>query len=479
MNTRSRDRAPVIAAVLVSVALVAGACSSAATTAPTLAPATPTPASSVAASPAPASPSASTSAAPASSGAQAACPNMPTQPITLTYWEASGLYLSDAGVTQLDTEFMAQYPNVKLVRVAKSFADITSTERLQASGPQPPDILETNAGYVLLGPLVKAGLVQPLDKFASTFGWNTRFSAPVLNEFRFSSDGSTWGSQNLYAVPPAASFVGLFYNTTLLDQLGIQVPTTWEQFSSSLAAAKKAGIVPIAAGIQDGWPAVQMFTTSQNLITPTDQINNFEFHVPGATFNTPENLKAAQAALQLVTDGDYSSGFQGMTAQAAIDQFNAGKALYYIQGTYFGGSIYKVLGDKAGMTLVPPMSGGPLSVTGGPGLAWAIASKSPNADAAACYIDWRTGQHASDLYAAEGGLPAMNYTYTGTSAYTKSVFAAWAQANATNALVPYLDFATPNLLTVLTSTIQELLGSKITPDQFVQQVQQAYAQFKP
>jgi raffinose/stachyose/melibiose transport system substrate-binding protein len=46
-------------------------------------------------------------------------------------------------------------------------------------------------------------------------------------------------------------------------------------------------------------------------------------------------------------------------------------------------------------------------------------------------------------------------------------------------LVPYLDFATPNLLTVLTSEIEELLGSKITPNQFVQQVEQAYTQFTP
>jgi raffinose/stachyose/melibiose transport system substrate-binding protein len=463
-------------AAITTFALVFGACSSSATPSPAASVAAPS-ASSVATATPPASAEPSSPAA--SAGAQATCPNMPTQAITLTYWEASGLYLSDAGVAQLDKEFMATYPNVKLVRVAKSFADITSTERLQASGPQPPDILVSNAGYVLLGPLVKAGLVQPLDKYASTFGWETRFSPAVLNEFKFSTDGSTWGAGSLYAVSPAASFVGLYYNTTLLDQLSLQVPTTWEQFDASLAAAKKAGIVPIAAGIQDGWPAVQMYTTYQNAMTPTDQINGFEFHVANATFNTTENIKAAELAVQHVNNGYYSPGLQGKTAQAAIEDFNAGKALYYIQGTYFAGPIFKGLGDKAGMTLVPPMSGGSLSVTGGPGLGWAISSKSQNADAAACYIDWRTGQHAADLYVSEGGLPAMSYAYSGSSAFTKSVFNAWAQANAKNAIVPYIDFATPNLLTVLTSTIQELLGNKLTPAEFVQQVQQAYAQFKP
>ena len=57
------------------------------------------------------------------------CPNMPTEPITLTYWEASGLYLSDDGVAQLDQEFMEKYPNVTLERVARAFNDIIATER--------------------------------------------------------------------------------------------------------------------------------------------------------------------------------------------------------------------------------------------------------------------------------------------------------------------------------------------------------------
>ncbi len=71
----------------------------------------------------------------------------------------------------------------------------------------------------------------------------------------------------------------------------------------------------------------------------------------------------------------------------------------------------------------------------------------------------------------------MNYKYTGSSTFIKSMFGAWAHAS--KSLVPYLDFATPNLLTVLTSEIEELLGSKITPNQFVQQVEQAYTQFTP
>jgi raffinose/stachyose/melibiose transport system substrate-binding protein len=402
---------------------------------------------------------------------------MPTKPITLTYWDATGLYLSDQGAATLDKEFMAKYPNIKVVRVPKAFATITSTERLAASGPNAPDVIVTNGGYVLLGPLVQAGLVLPLDKWAAGSGWDTRFTPQVLDQFRFSSDGSRWGVGSLYALPAGASFIGLYYDKALLTKLGLQIPTNWAQFLGSLKTAKKAGIVPLAAGVQDGWPVVHMYTSIQDDLTPTSQINAFEFHAPNATFNTPQNLRAAELAVQLVKDGYYSPNFLGQTSGTAIAQFAAGKALYYIQGTYFSGPIYTGLGDKAGMTIVPPMTGEPFSATGGPGLGYAISAKSQNPQAAACFIDFRTGPQAAKLFVGEGGLPAMNYTYTGNSTFIKSMFGAWAKAS--KSLVPYLDFATPNLLTVLTSTIQELLGSKITPTQFVQQVQQAYTQFRP
>ncbi len=321
---------------------------------------------------------------------------MPSKPITLTYWDATGLYLSDQGAATLDKEFMAKYPNVKVVRVPKAFATITSTERLAASGPNAPDVLVTNGGYVLLGPLVQAGLVLPLNKWAAGSGWNTCFTPPVLDQFRFASDGSHWGVGSLYALPAG----GVFHWPVLqqdapLRSSAFKSRQSGAKFMSSLSKAKQAGIVPLAAGVQDGWPVVHMYTSIQDDITPTSQINAFEFHSAHATFNTSQNLKAAKLAVQLVKDGYYSPNFLGQTSGAAIAQFAAGKALYYIQGTYFAGPIYKGLGNKAGMTIVPPMAGSPYSVTGGPGLGYAISSKSarpPSRGVLHRFSNWSPGR---------------------------------------------------------------------------------------
>jgi len=129
--------------------------------------------------------------------------------------------------------------------------------------------------------------------------------------------------------------------------------------------------------------------------------------------------------------------------------------------------------------LIPGFVDGPFTVTGGPGLGWGISSRSANPDAAACYLDWRTGPRASELYVSEGGLPAMPFDYQGDSVFTKSVFDSWSRALSEDAVVPYIDFAATNLLDVLTSASQQLVAGQITPEQFTKDVQAQYAQFVP
>src|SRR6185369_2751630 len=134
---------------------------------------------------------AATGAAPTSTAAAVSdrepnCQNMTTDAVTLNYWDDLNENLSDAGVAKLDAAFKAKYPNVTLNRTAKTFADILATEKLQATGPNPPDILISNGGYALLGPLVAAGLTTPLAAHGASCGWLDRSPAAILCRQPFS-----------------------------------------------------------------------------------------------------------------------------------------------------------------------------------------------------------------------------------------------------------------------------------------------------
>jgi raffinose/stachyose/melibiose transport system substrate-binding protein len=467
-------------ALLASISLVAGACGGAATTTPTAAPETAAPMTAAPATRPAAEPAAEPRASTAPSrAAEGACTNMPASPVTLRYWEAAGEYLSEEGVATLDAEFQQAHPNVRLSRVAKPFAEIMAAGKRQATGPDSPDILLTNV-YDHLGPLVAANLVLPLDDHAARFGWQARFGESVLRVQRFSPDGRRYGTGRLYGLSPAATYVGLFYNRDVMTRLGLQVPTTYEELLETLEAARKHNVVPIAAGIRDSWPAMDMFSSLQDITAPPGQVRSFVFRTsPDARFDTPENIEAAALAQELGRMGYYSPGYRDRTHQEAIDEFVAGKALYFLRSTAFAGPIREGLGDQAAMILFPGRQGGPFAVTGAPGFSWSISTKSEHPDAAACYLDWRTGRRASELLVAEGGLPSMILEHAGDSQLTKSILDGWAEIAQRDALVPYLAWAATDLHDTLSAATQQLVADELSPDEFARQVQQAYERLTP
>jgi raffinose/stachyose/melibiose transport system substrate-binding protein len=57
------------------------------------------------------------------------------------------------------------------------------------------------------------------------------------------------------------------------------------------------------------------------------------------------------------------------------------------------------------------------------------------------------------------------------------VASAWTEANRQDAIVPYLDWATPTMYDTITAAIQELMGGKQTAQQFTSTVNSDYVKF--
>jgi raffinose/stachyose/melibiose transport system substrate-binding protein len=58
------------------------------------------------------------------------------------------------------------------------------------------------------------------------------------------------------------------------------------------------------------------------------------------------------------------------------------------------------------------------------------------------------------------------------------VLSAATNVTASNGVVPYEDWSTPTFYDTMTAAIQELMASRITPEEFVSKVQQDYADFQ-
>ena len=394
--------------------------------------------------------------------------------VTLTIWDQEVRGGQKKQITRLNEAFMSTYPNVKIKRVAKSFTDLNTTLKLAVSGPNAPDIVEANQGRQVMGQLVKGGLLKPLDAYADAYGWNDRWSKTLLDLNKFSSDGKQFGSGDLYGVSQQGEIVGVFYNRDMVKT----VPKTFAEFESMLAAAKKKGQTPISFGNLDKFGGIHEFQTVQNQFADKQATRDFVFAKDGASFATSENEQAAKKLQEWASKGYFTPNYNGTGYDPAWQQFAKGAGPFLIGGTWLTSDLAAQMGDKVGFFLMPGPDEGrdPVSL-GGESLPWGITQKSKNADVAAAYIDFLTNAQAAQVLVETDNLPAMKTDAQPTSGVSQEVSEAWRGLNEADGLTPYIDYATPTFYDDFSGGVQKLLPGKLTPKEFVDDMQAKYAKF--
>lgn len=424
--------------------------------------------------------------APGSSAPPAASPTQPAASavrtdaaalgdVTLTVWDQEVRGGQDAQMKQLNAAFEAKYPNIKIKRVSRSFDDLNTTLRLALSGNEPPDVVQANNGRPQMGAFVKAGQLRPLDAYAEAYGWKKRYPRSVLQYVSYSADGKVFGEGNVYGMPQVGEVVGILYNKAKLAKLGLRAPETWEEFDAALAKAKAAGELPMQLGNLDKWPAVHVFGTVQTRTVPADQIATLGFGRKGASWNTPENTKAAEQLVGWVDQGYFNKGFNGQGYDPAWQAFGKGEGVFLIGGSWLLADLERPLGKDLGFILPP---GAAPVATGGTGLPFAVTAKSPNPDAAAAYLDFITNAGAMKTLTANGLLPISDTDQQTVPAGSRQdMFTAFGTASKQEGLVPYLDYATPTFADTLGAALQDLLAKKATPQEFLATLEKDYKTF--
>lgn len=398
--------------------------------------------------------------------------------VTLTVWDQEVRGAQSEAMDELNAAFEEKYPNVTIERVSRSFTDLRKTLRLAISDEEPPDVVQANNGRSDMGQFVEAGLLQSLDGYAAAYGWEDRYPEGIRALSSYSEDGTTFGEGNLYGLPQLGEMVGLWYNKAKLDELGIEPPKTTEDLEKALAAAKDAGEVPIQFGNLDGWPGIHDFGFVQNQYVPKDEIRTLGFGREGASWESGQNQQAAQAMADWAESGYFSNGFNGLDYDKAWQDFAGGEGVFLIAGTWLlAEDLPDALGDDLGFMLPPVGPSGEQAVTGGTGLPYAITDATENADVAAAYIDFITNEDAMAKVVDAGGLPVVDTEQAEVTGVRADVFDAWSQVNADDALVPYLDYATPDFYDTLTAAVQELTGGEASPEEFLATLEDDYSGF--
>ncbi len=409
---------------------------------------------------------------------------------TLTVWDVYTPESQDKAFRQINAEFMHANPGVTIQRTAKTLADTQLTLKLAISGGNGPIVAGVNQGAGDMGAIVKEHGLYPLDGYAERYGWARRFSATVLDRNRWADNGA-FGTGKLYGVAGLGELVGLYYNKSVLDQAGVAVPRSFDEFKAALAALKSKGVVPLMIGTQDGYAGLHLFATLQQVGIAAADRAPFDDLIYGrrGTWATPTAVTAATLIQDWARKEYFFPGYQGIAGDDVVPLFVGNQAAFLVTGTWNLGGLQA--NPAIHFMPVPGMAGiaSPL-IVGGSDIPFGITAEvrdQATRDAAAKYLDFLLSDHVAAIWAESGSLPAKALDHpeqVKISPLLAEALGMWRDANARNALGHYPDWATPTMLKTITENLQFLMAGKQTPQQFVGKLEaddKAYltAQAKP
>jgi raffinose/stachyose/melibiose transport system substrate-binding protein len=402
--------------------------------------------------------------------------------VTITVADGWGTTGSGAAFGQVIKNFEKKYPNVTVTRQTTDYGTYQQSINLKGASPNPPDVmmLETSGYGQGFYNFASAGLLLPLDKYAKAYGWDSRFGNDAnLDVFRFDpTNHDQWGTGTLYGVPEQNAQIGVFYNKALLAKAGVtSVPTTFAGFEQSLAAAKAKGVT----GIEESNTFIHTEMALWDAFAGSaSDVNNWVYGASGS-FADPANLEAARTIQDWQSKGYFEDGAVGTNDSDAAAAFLAGKAMYYVEGSWMSGGVEGSLKANGGWFAFPSSS--PTSPVGG-GLTTplVISAKSKHPDVAAAFLDYFTGPQASTYLFQHGwglpgaGVPASLATAgSPTAAIIESLAKVEGPSGA--GTTPFLDWSNPQFTTQLPTELQKLAAGHQSPSSFVTGVQSIWKQF--
>lgn len=266
-----------------------------------------------------------------------------------------------------------------------------------------PDIFNTYAAG-FLQPYVEAGKVYCLDDaFTADPEWKDSFKAGAL-------DTLTYGGK-VYGVPTRFELWGMYYNKTIYERCGVELPNTWEELVEGLKIIKEKEpeTVLIAYGNKDAWPIASLCEVLSNRAGGQEK---FEKAAAGELSWADESfVKGAALIKELMDEGLIDAGVNGFPVEEGHAQFKSGNAavLSYLTSMSEIFADANITMDEVEFRNVPMIAGGegdPGMWLGQVGINYAISETCANKEAAVAFLKALIGGTQQVVIEDNSGIPA-------------------------------------------------------------------------
>jgi glucose/mannose transport system substrate-binding protein len=312
-----------------------------------------------------------------------------------SWWTGGG---EAAGLDAMIAIFKEQHPDVEFINAAVAGGAGTNARavlatRLQAGDP--PDSWQGHAGQELIGTYVAADQLEPVNFLYEENGWLDVMPDTLIP--LISQDG------NIYSVPVNIHRANvLWYNPTILEENGITVPESLDEWVVAMETLQAADVLPLAMGEQ--WTAMHLMET---VLLSSLGAEAYDGLWDGTTdWGSPEVLAALEDFNNVLgfTNPDAASLSWQDAAQLVVD----GDAAFNVMGDWAEG-FFRELGKEPnvdyGWAPVPGTRGNFQFLSD----SFVLPKGAPNRDAAIAWLALAGSKEGQDAFnPIKGSIPARS-----------------------------------------------------------------------
>ena len=322
----------------------------------------------------------------------------PTEEVTINFWHhySAQSAENETLTNKLIPKFEEENPGIKVNAVSHEWADLHEKILISAQSDTLPDVARLDSAWI--PEFEKMGILVPLDQEISDFN-------DVAGGLLDSAMSTATVGEHSYGLALNTNSKILFYNVKALEEAGIAVPTTMDEFVSAvkvLAGTNENG--------QQVWgydePALAGWNLCPFIWSMGGALTNDEETAASGYINSPETVKAIETLAELYQEGaitGWNSGDIPMT-----DGFGTGRYMMLLEGPWKVAEMAGAYPDfEYATTEIPAGDGGSISVLGGEDISM---FNSANKDAAWKFMKFMTSPYAQEEMAKCGQIPVNKET---------------------------------------------------------------------
>jgi raffinose/stachyose/melibiose transport system substrate-binding protein len=301
-------------------------------------------------------------------------------------------------------EFEAENPNIEVDMEAVADEPYKDKIRVVMASGDVPDVFFSWAGE-FSWKFARAGRALPLDDYFYGTEWEDQILSGALGPYMW--DGT------LYGIPMRVNAKYIVYNKSHFDELGLEIPTTWDEFLTVCEALQEDGKVPIAFGNEFPWASSHWIGDLNGKLVPPDvrQADYLLTADPADLFQHPGYVEALRRFQELGEEGYFNEGANALQHSLARASFVAGRAsMMYVEVVEFTMIAEDMGNDAFGFFPLPSNpddAGDPDLLTGAPD-GFMVSADTEHPDEAIAFLKFLTRPEVGARYVADIGMPSAS-----------------------------------------------------------------------